>query len=501
SGVFDEFTNSIQYGYDVRPQIFRTDTTDGILQVNPSEVMSKLGGGMDNGGGMGMNFGGSDIWSELLDNRELLDAQYEMVAGQWPENFDEVVVILNTNNELSDIALYSLGLLNPKELDEIMEAAMRGDKIDKKEIMQFEYDDILATTFKLLVEANYYDKQDGKWVDIRDDLAAMQEAIDWAHEIKIVGIIRPKEEAAATALNGSMGYLSGLTKYIVNKTAGAAIVREQLDKPEINVFNGISFDIDEYLNSLKMADYRKAVSAMPQEQQMMAQMMTAQMSEAEVMEMYRAQVRAGLEAEASYDKNMEKLGYADIENPSAIRFYPIGFDAKQEIDRLITEYNEAQENEEDRIDYTDIVGIMTKSISNIINIVSYVLIAFVAISLVVSSIMIAIITYISVLERTKEIGILRSLGASKKDITRVFNAETIIEGFVAGVMGVGITILLNIPINMIILRLANVADVAKLPIYGAVGLIIISVVLTLVAGFIPSKMAAKRDPVVALRTE
>jgi len=501
SGVFKEHTNNIQYGYDIKPQIFMANTENRILQVNPSEVMDSLSMG-NNNGNMGMSFGNNEIWSELLDNRELLEAQYDVVAGAWPESFDEIVVILNDNNELSDITLYSLGLLDPTELENMLEKARRGEKIGSIEkAAKFSYNEILATTFKLLVNANYYEKDGDIWVDKREVKEYMRVAIDWGTTLKITGIIKPKEDVTATAINGSVGYLSSLTEFIINKTNGAQIVKEQIANPDINVFNGISFDIEAYLNSITMKDVEKMVSEMPQEEQMMVQMMTAQMTEKEVLEMFRAQIKVNLEDEASYEKNIEKLGVAELNKPSVIRFYPKGFDAKKEIERLITEYNDAQEYEEDVINYTDIVGIMTNSISNIINIISYVLIAFVAISLVVSSIMIAIITYISVLERTKEIGILRSLGASKKDITRVFNAETIIEGFVAGLLGILITILLNIPINAIIVSLTDIRGIAQLPLYGAIGLIIISVFLTLLAGFIPSKMAAKRDPVVALRTE
>ena len=455
---FYEYSNFIQYGYDVELQIYKADAPGGVLQVNPSEVMSNLNmGGASSGGGMnmGMNMGGGELWSEMLGNEDLLRSQYDVVAGRWAAEYDEVVLVLNGNNEISDINLYALGLLDYGELEELMGKAMKGEEIrDAVPEKDFSYGDILSTTFKLLLNTDYYVKEDNIWTDKREDAEYMKNIIENAPDIKIVGVIKPSADAAATSISGCIGYTSALTDYVIGAIHETDVAKEQLAAIETDVFTGTAFG-------------------------------------------------AGGSA-ADLTDNLRELGIVDFDSPNSVRLYPKDFDSKKKLETLIEDYNkmnEAAGNDEYVINYTDLVGLMTSSISSIIGIVSYVLIAFVAISLVVSSIMIAIITYISVLERTKEIGILRSIGASKKDITRVFNAETVIEGFVAGGMGVLITLLLNLPINMIIKSLAGVSGLSALPLYGAVGLIVISVILTVTAGFIPSKMAAKKDPVAALRSE
>jgi len=504
---FHEITNSIQYGYDVELQIYKADTSDGIFQINPSEFFAKFGMGGAGGMAGGMNFGiggGIEVFTEMLDNQELLDAQYDVIAGRWADRYDEVMLVVNSDNELSDMILYALGVLDSSEIEEITRQIMKGEEIgDINSDADFSFDELLSLTFKLLLNTDYYVREDNHWADNRDDEDFMRNIIESALDLKVVGIIRPSENAAATSISGSIGYTSALTDYIISAVLETDIAKEQLDNPEINVFTGISFDIDDFIDNLTMDDVNIMLAEAPEEQQAQIQMMLADMSEEQILAMFAEQIRASSDR-VTFEDNLIILGIADPDSPSAIRLYPKDFNSKQEIESLIAGYNKMQENagyDEYIINYTDFVGLMTSSISNIIGIVSYVLIAFVAISLVVSSIMIAIITYISVLERTKEIGILRSIGASKKDITRVFNAETVIEGFVAGTMGVLITLILNIPINVIIKSLTDISGLSALPLYGAVGLIIISMILTVIAGFIPSKMAAKKDPVVALRTE
>ena len=542
-----DYTNTIQYGYDVELQIYNSS---GALQVNPSEVFERLGGGGGGmpAGGMGVGagiggMGGMNVWAEMLENKDLLDAQYDVVAGNWPQAFNEVVIVVNSNNEISDMTLYALGLLNPDELDGLIQMVMRGEEV-QSEVRNFSYDEILSTTFKLLLNTDYYEKEGNNWADRRDDDAYMQGVMENAVDIRIVGIVRPAEEAAAASIDGSIGYTSALTNYVIEAILETDIAKEQLADPETDVLTGIAFDISEFADSITMDYIREMIAGfgenipedMPEEEaeqylamienmpnmsdkDLLLILMAFQMDEEEaaqfsaiaqdmsaeqMLEMMVEQMLANADDFATYEGNLTILGIADFDSPSAIRLYPKDFDSKQRIETLIADYNEAWESagqEEYVIHYTDFVGLMTASISSIIGIVSYVLIAFVSISLIVSSIMIAIITYISVLERTKEIGILRSIGASKKDITRVFNAETIIEGLVAGGLGVGITMLLNFPINAIIKSLADVSGLAVLPLWGALGLIVISVILTLIAGFIPSKMAAKKDPVEALRTE
>ena len=504
--AFYDNTNSIQFGYNVELQIFKPDTSVEIQQINPSPILESLGMGSSTTqqSGMSMGMTSSEIWTELLENRELLSDQYEVVAGAWPNEFNEVVLVANRRNEISDMALYSLGLLDKNELDELMKAAMKGEEYTLSSTdTSFTYDEILSTSFKLLLNTDYFVKESGIWVNKNDDSAYMKNIIQNALDIKISGIIRPKERSAVSSINGSVAYNSTLTDYIIEEIQKTDIAKEQLADPETNVLTGMPFNIDDYTANLTMDDVKAFMSEMSPEEQAQAGAMFANMSEEEIIKLFADRIKADADKD-TYEDNLALLGIADFENPSYIRLYPQGFESKKEIEKLIAEYNTIQENEgkeENVINYNDFVGLMTSSFSDIINIISYVLIAFVAISLFVSSIMIAIITYISILERTKEIGILRSIGASKKDITRVFNAETVIEGFVAGLMGVLITLILNIPINIVIKHLTNISDISALPVWGGIGLIIISVLLTVIAGFIPSKMAAKKDPVAALRTE
>lgn len=501
---FLDYTNTIQYSYNVDLQVFDTDTTK-ITQINPSSVFSvfEMNNGMSSSMNVGMGMDRINVWTEMLDNKDLLRTQYDVIAGDWPQAYNEIVLIVDKNNELSDMVLYSLGLLDQTEFDELMKAAMKGEEYQtSSENAIFNYDEILSLRYKLLLNTDYYVKENNGWVDKREDALYMKGLIENALELKIVGILRPSENMETSTMSGSIGYTSDLTNHIINEILKTDIAKEQLADADTNVLTGVPFDVDNYVDELTMDDVRAMISEMPESEQAQAQVMLANMTEQEVIKLFAERIKS--ENKVSYEDNLATLGIADLDNPSAIKLYPKGFESKKQIETLIADYNKLQEDagrEEQVINYTDIVGLMTSSMSDIINIISYVLIAFVAISLVVSSIMIAIITYISVLERTKEIGILRSIGASKKDITRVFNAETIIEGLVAGTMGILITILLNIPINSIINSLTGISGVSELPVYGAVGLIIISVVLTVVAGFIPSKMAAKKDPVAALRTE
>ena len=500
---YEHTNNNIQFGYNIDLQVYKPDTAVSITQINPSSLFANFGDGtQQNNMGMG---GSMNVWTEMIGNQNLLDAQYEVIAGTWPQSFNEVVLILNKDNEISDMALYSLGLLDQKELEEMMKAAAKGETYHySNSDATFTYDEILDVTYKLLLNTDYYAQEDGHWVDKREDTAFMTAMIANAPELKVVGIIRPTENAAATSISGSVGYSAALTEHIINEVLKTDLAKEQLADPDTNVLTDMPFDIDDYVDNMTITDIRAMIAEMSPEEQAQIQYFIADMTDDEIVKLFVERIKADSSNRVTYEDNLSTLGIANLDSPSYIRLYPTGFDSKKQIEKLIAEYNIMQENagnESYVINYTDIVGIMTSSISDIIGIVSYVLIAFVAISLIVSSIMIAIITYISVLERTKEIGILRSIGASKKDITRVFNAETIIEGFIAGTIGVLITMLLNIPINAIIKSLAGVSGIAVLPAWGAIGLIIISVCLTVIAGFIPSKMAAKKDPVVALRTE
>ena len=509
----DEYASDIQYGYDLDLQVFASDTSDGVIQVNPSTVLDKMGMGSMAGmsdmmaSSMGATSGSRvNVFEELMDSQALRDTQYDLIAGKWPESANETVLIVDENNEVSDYTLYALGLKDQDELEGIFEKIEDGQELEQTQ-ESYSYDDILNLTFRLVLNTDLYEKgDDGWWHSVLDDEQALKEKVDAGMELQVVGIIRVDPEQSNGTETGGIGYTQALTRQVIESINQSDIVKEQKENPDIDVFTGLPFDGTEEAKARKAEQENEAptydLSSLPAEQQ--AYLSTLSPEElAAVMEQYgiKPQEQESVISSSTYEKNLELLGVCDLESPSSIQIFPKDFEAKESICDLITQYNETKENEEDKIEYTDYIGLMMSSVTTIVNMITYVLIAFVAISLIVSSIMIGIITYISVLERTKEIGILRSIGASKKDISRVFNAETIIEGFVAGVLGIGITLLLCIPVNMVVESLAGVSGIASLPWLGAVILVAISMALTVIAGLIPSKMAAKKDPVVALRTE
>ena len=492
--------NAIQYNYDLNINLYKKDTENGIVKVNPSTTMNALGMGdmieagenssMSSMFGSSMSMSNADVWEEMLDNEELLHSQYDVLAGKWPEAYNEVVLIVDENNQISDYTLYTLGLKDQKELEEKWKAVEKGEEVQESEQTSYTYDELLNLSFKLILNSDYYEKENGLWIDKSDDEEYMKEKIDNAETIKVVGIIRQNEQSVATGMSGGIGYLKDLKEYVINKSNESEIVQEQKENPDVNVFTGLDFPAD---GENQIFNYENLST----EQKMAIANLSAE-DLAEVMETYNQN------ANASYENNLETLGAIDLNSPSSINIYPKDFESKDKITTAIEEYNQKQRDdgkEENVISYTDIVGVMMNSVSQIIDTISYVLIAFVAISLIVSSIMIGIITYISVLERTKEIGILRAIGASKKDISRVFNAETFIVGLIAGLLGIGITILLTFPINSLIYTITGVAVNVALPPIGGIILVLISMILTIIAGLIPAKMASKRDPVEALRTE
>ena len=478
------YINAVQYSYNLDLNIYKADE-DEVVQVNPSQIFSKLGmGDMEN-----MMFAETDVWQELLDNQELLEAQYDVLAGKWPENYNEVVLIVDENNEIYDYTLYALGILNQDELEDKYKKIQDGEEVKDEETKEYTYDELLNTKFKLLLNTDYFKKDGNIWIDNSEDEKYIKEKLEDADEISIAGIIRPKEGTVATAMSATVGYTKELKEHVINEVNDAEIVKEQKENPDINVFTGAKFpeDTDKAFDFSSLTDEQKMYMASLSQEEM-----------AELMQQYAEN------ASATYEGNLEKMGVVDLNNPSNISIYSKDFESKDKIATAIENYNQKQRNdgkEENVITYTDLVGTMMNSVPNIIDAISYILIAFVGISLVVSSIMIGIITYISVLERTKEIGILRSIGASKKDISRVFNAETFIVGLGAGILGIGVTLLLNIPINMIIKAVTDINGLASLPVVGGVILVLISMVLTVIAGLIPAKMASKKDPVEALRTE
>jgi ABC transporter related protein len=453
----DGYISDIQYSYDVPLYIYSTDTSDGVTQLNPSSVMENMYGMSVSGDGM-MSAGmqNTSVWSRLFDNRQMLDEQYDLIAGSWADNYNEVMLVVDENNEIDDYTLYSLGFKDPAEVKKIFKNVMAGNSYETEET-QYTYDEVLDKKFKLVLPTDLYRYNDtfGIWEDASHDDEYMTTVVNNAEEVKIAGIIRKNPDAASVSVSSGVAYTKDLMPHIIEKVNETQIVKQQLADPEKDVFTGMSFDND-----------KTSISTL--------------------------------------ENNKSLLGIASEDNPSEIDIYAKDFDSKEKLQDFIKNYNDevtADGRDEDTINYTDYVGILMSSVSTIITAISSVLIAFVAISLVVSSIMIGIITYISVLERTKEIGVLRSIGASKKDVSRVFNAETLIEGFVSGTMGIIITLILCIPANAVIKNVTDISNVAQLPVAGAVILVIISMLLTTIAGLIPAKMAAKKDPVVALRTE
>lgn len=489
------YANAIDYSYDLNINLYKEDTSDGIVKVNPSTVMNAIGMGdmleARNDSSMSpIMMSNTDIWIEMLDNEELLHSQYNLLAGNWPKNYNEVVLVVDENNQISDYTLYTLGLKDQDELEKKFKAMQKGETVEESVQTSYSYDELLGLSFKLILNSDYYTKENGLWLNKEDDSKYMKQKIDEAESIKIVGIIKKNPDTVAVSLTEGIGYTKGLEEYVINKSNESEIVKEQKENPDINVFSGLEFPSEDEKEEF-------SYDSLSNEQKIaMASLSAEELTQ--MMEAYTENMNS------SYEKNLEKLGAVDLDNPTSISIYPKDFESKDSITKEIENYNQKQKdegNEENVINYTDMVGIMMKSVNQIISIISYVLIAFVAISLIVSSIMIGIITYISVLERTKEIGILRSIGASKKDISRVFNAETFIVGLIAGLLGIGITILLTIPINSIIYSLTGVTVKAMLPPIAGVVLVIISMLLTMIAGLIPSKMASKKDPVEALRVD
>ena len=484
SSNMKNYTTDIQYIYNLDLQLFKKDTDSEIVQVNPNKIYESMGidGMMGLKTGYSMFSSYNNVFKELMNNKELLKNQYDLLAGSWPKTYNEVVLIVDDNNEISDYTLYALGLKDQNEIKDIMNKVMTGEEVvsDKNE---YTYEDLLDLSFKLVLNNQYFIKENGIWKDNSKDHNYLKQLIDNGIDINVVGIIRPNEESITEEEYGSIGYMHELTDYVINEINNSEIVKEQKDNPNINIFTGKEFNNDIDINSLIDPNLYKTLSR-------------------EELVNYITELNESLKA--TYEDNLIKLGSVDINNPFKINIYPKDFESKEEISKMIESYNQDKlDNKQDDlvISYNDLVGMMLSSVTTIVDVISYVLIAFVSISLVVSSIMIGIITYISVLERTKEIGILRAMGASKKDISRVFNAETFIVGLIAGLFGTGLTIIINIPVNMIIKSITGISNIAILPINGAIILVIISMLLTIIAGLIPSKMASKKDPVIALRTE
>ena len=511
SSDIKSYVSDIQYSYDVPLNIYMKDTSNGVEQLNPSTMFDSIYGegatstssAMSSGMGMGM-FSNSSVWNQLLGNQQVLDEQYDVLAGHWPEKFNEVVLVADKNNEVDDYTLYSLGLKDPEEVRTLFKKMMVGESYETKKDISYTFDEILDTEFKLVMPTDMYKYNDvtGTWDDYSKDDKYMTNVVNNGTDIKVCGIIRPNDDAVSTSLSSGIGYTAKLTEYIIEEVKNSEIAKAQLADTSVDVFTGVPFDNDRN-TEITMDDVNAYMATLSPEESAQMQAMTSGMSDDQILQLFSASLKART-TDATLDSNKSKLGITDLDTPSQIDIYATDFDSKEKVQNIIKDYNKLQQDdgkEENVINYTDYVGIMMSSVSTIINAISYVLIAFVAISLIVSSIMIGIITYISVLERTKEIGVLRSIGASKKDVSRIFNAETLIEGFVSGALGIVVTLLLCIPANALIKHLTDISKVAQLPVAGGVILIIISMFLTFIAGLIPAKLAAKKDPVVALRSE
>ncbi len=623
-GGLKEAISGVQYTYDTDLLVY-TENVDGtIIRSDSQELMQDLlleYFGMDLSSMMGMSedYGFSDsmqtlsslspsgssmvLWQEMLPGEEgqlispMLEKQYDVVYGSWPSAYNEIVLVLDENNEIDDMALYALGLKSKDEIDAIMEAAVNKTEVEVQE-QKWTYEEICNREYRTILNSDCYtlDESTGRYVDLRETNAGLRYLYDNGTVLKVSGIIRPSDDAVSTMLSGSIGYTSALTEYIIDQAKDADAVTAQLENPSTDIFTGLPFqentgdltdeqkaaDFRQYITQLdeaaKADTYVKIMSLPTQEQvdaavnqamgamtredieQTMVQALTQQtgvseeeiknytaaMSDEELNEMYAQiieeqfkaqyaqqvqsqmaamttqQQAAALDAAAggytagqcatyydevlefsqsSYEDNLLELGYVDLDDPASINIYASSFENKEAIEQAIADYNNTVDDLQ-KIEYTDYIGLMMSSITTIINAITYVLIAFVAVSLIVSSIMIGVITLISVQERTKEIGILRAIGASKRNVSSMFNAETVIIGFTSGALGVLITYLLCIPINLILHHFTGISALnAYLPVPVAIVLILISMALTLISGIIPSRSAAKKDPVVALRTE
>ena len=478
-----DFTTAISYAYDLDLQLYKSDVSGDIQQVNPNTVLESIGIPT-------MAFGNqmmvSDVWIEMFENEEINSKMYEVLSGEMPQNYNEVVLLVDENNRISDYVLYALGLKDQNELEELYRKVNNGEEIETTET-SYSYEELIGLSYKLLLNTDYYEQENNIWADKSEDEEYLRKKLLNAEEVTVVGIVKPSEDwsGTVTAIGGIL-YTDALEKYVIAKINDSEIVKEQQENPNVNVLTGLEFSDDEF-----------SFESLSDEQKLYLQSLSPT-------ELAALVARYNEQAGATYESVLSELGFVDLDRPAAINIYASDFNSKEEIKDIIDDYNQSQrntDNEGNVITYTDIVGLLMSSVTSIVDMISYVLIAFVSISLVVSSIMIGIITYISVLERTKEIGILRAIGASKKDISRVFNAETLIVGLSAGILGIWITILLNIPINAVIESVANVRNLSNLPVVGGIILIFISVILTMIAGLIPAKIASKKDPVEALRTE
>lgn len=513
-GDINDLVTDIQYNYSTPLNVFKDDTSAGAVQVNPATVMNALGISTSGStqtqlmSSMASTGQGYDVWSELLSSKKAVDRDWKLVDGRMPQAWNEVVIALDEHGRISDYTLYALGMLDQSDLKGMMRNVLAGKKVEGAKETSYSYDELMKLVFRLVPESSKYQKQaDGTWKDMSEDAAFMKSAVAAGEQVHVVGVVRATGDAGATvARYGGVLYPASLMKHMVETVAASDVVAAQKADPGTDIFTGYPFS-DTASATMSLDEIESMIGMMGGKQATQAQayidQMRAQGSSDEEIAAAFSKLMSSQTDDATYDGNLEKLGAASLDDPSVIQIYPVDFKAKEQIDTLIDDYNKdiKAAGEGSEIQYTDIVGTLMSSVTSIVNSLTYILIAFVAISLVVSSIMIGIITYISVLERTKEIGILRAIGASKRDVSRIFTAETFITGLVSGLLGVGITVLLDFPVNWIIEAVAGVRNLAAVPAGTGAVLVLISVALALAAGLAPSRMAAKKDPVTALRTE
>ena len=476
----ESLTKDIRYRYNLQPFIYASDTSNGPKSILPSTLADEVETANQTMKGYLQNL---NYWSELSSDSSMLESKYDVLEGRFPQDKSEIVLIVDENNQISDLLLYSLRIKDPSELNDTK-------KLDELSSQTYQYSDFIGKTFKAVVNTNRFVKENNLWVNKIADASYMKTQIENGLELKIVGVLRQKDgtSSGVNAPSGGIAYTSALIDYTSEHIQNSDIVKEQEANQNLNVFTGKDFAKDpKPFSSENLTEEEKIQLAKmtPEEQ-------------AQYVQQYNDNLAS------TYEENLAKMGVINKSKPAAIELYTSSFQQKQDLKEFINAYNTAKKEagEDDKVlAYSDDIQTIMSSITTLVGVVTTVLVGFVAISLIVSSIMISIITYISVLERTKEIGILRAMGASKKDIRRIFTAETAIEGFVSGVLGIAVTLLATFPINAIVVKMTNVGNVAQLPIEVALILIGISIVLTMLAGLIPSRIAAKKDPVESLRSE
>ena len=609
--------SGVQYTYDMDLLVYTKDADGQIVYSNTEQLlmdlmlkhygadmsaMKDMSNQMSSDMGMSMMSNQMALWNEMLSGKDgsmispLLKEQYDVVYGDWPNSYDEIVLVLDENHELDDLTMFALGLRTQEEMEQVFTAAQDGQQVDT-DLRRWSYEDIAKMEFRVVLNSDCYsyDAALGTFADLRQTKEGMRYLYDNATKLRVAGIIAPDPDATSTMLRGSIGYTKALTEYVVEHSGDSEAVRTQMENPNTDIITGLPFKLAEGISDQEKAlkfrtliselsEQKKAqayirILSIPTEQaindaiafafadatresielimvqtigQQMAvdiaqvQQYVAAMTDEELNGLYTEVVIAQVKMQTAsavqlqfastpytvlsayldeamktysaeqcahfydeimefsnvtYEQNLAKLGYVRLDYPATVNLYASSFENKEIIEEFIAVYN-ASVDELKQIQYTDYVGLVMSSVTTIIDAITYVLIAFVAISLVVSSIMIGVITLISVQERTKEIGILRAIGASKRNVSSMFNAETVIIGFTSGALGVLLTYGLCLIINVILYALTDIPNLrAHLPGSVALVLIGISVMLTLISGIIPSRSAAKKDPVVALRTE